>query len=297
MDLIDTLGTKMSETEPKKQPIVTEPQIERGTSLLDGGKVDKGSGGQVNAQTSTPVEPSTDTAKNSQTDWTVESALKEVKKLREENKHTRLKYEEQVESLKKDLDVRVQNIEEKYKPAMTAVQELEELKKKEEDKKRDLGEKLAHRETLVKEYSSKLEATQKSYEAKVAEMEAKVNRFEAEQRAQAEVYQSRLAEELKTIPEQFKNMAELMVKGAGDPRDALVVIAEAKIKGLFEDKTVVVNHSVPGAHQGARMTKEQWDEKQKTEFDHMTGQQKIGAALKNLRENGTNTAFPNFKKR
>jgi len=40
-----------------------------------------------------------------------------------------------------------------------------------------------------------------------------------------------------SIPDKFKGIAELLIKGAGDnPRDALVALGEAKLRGVFEEK-------------------------------------------------------------
>src|SRR5690606_22051446 len=93
------------------------------------------------------------------------------------------------------------------------------------------------------------------------------------------------------IPDKFKDVASLIVKGSGDARDALLAISEAKLKGVFDDKTVVVNHAVPGANDGARVTKDKLDEAERNRREAMTSSAKIGEALKSIRSGTPNTAF------
>jgi hypothetical protein len=84
----------------------------------------------------------------------------------------------------------------------------------------------------------------------------------------------------------------MIVKGAGeDPRDGLLALNEAKLKGLFEDKTVVVNHSVPGAKDGARASKERLDEAARETRAQMSSSQKIKAALDAMKSGNKNSAF------
>ena len=122
-------------------------------------------------------------------------------------------------------------------------------------------------------------------------MKSQLDRHQADIEAQKEVYKNRLQTELSTIPEKFKTVAELIIKGAGDERDALVAISEAKLNGVFEDKTVIVNHSVPGAHDGARATNERLKEARDAERNKMTPSQKIGAALKSIKSGESNPVF------
>lgn len=224
-------------------------------------------------------------------DWTVESALKEVKKLREENKATRIKYAESIQQLKSEADSKIVQREQELQDLIKAKDELELIKAKEEDRKRDLSEKLAHREALVSEYKSKLELEKKAAEDRMNQIQSELQRYKAEAEAQMVVYQDRLKSELGVIPEKFKDVAELIVRGAGDPRDALVALNEAKLKGLFDDKTVVVSHSVPGALDGARASKEKLDEAAKAARDKMTSGDKIKAALREIRSGSPNSAF------
>lgn len=224
-------------------------------------------------------------------DWTKESAFKEVKRLREENKAYRVKYEEKIEKLKTDMETRIQAREVELKALVDAQKELEDIKAKEADKKRDLNEKLTHRETLIADQKTKIDQLEKTYQDKLSLQESELRKYQAKIEAEEEVSKQRLNRELETIPDKFKEIAKLIVKGADDSRDALVALTEAKLQGLFEDKTVVVNHSVPGAKDGARATKERLDEAARQVSDKMSPQQKVAAALKEIRSGNSNSAF------
>lgn len=293
MDLLDQLGKKETAPTnivPQAKPVSnvdskkvnTTPELDRGLDIINAAKVES------------KVEPS---ATDSTSSWTMDSAMKEIKKLRDENKHVRVKYEDTVTSLKKELDERVGQVEEKFKPYLDAAKELDTLKKEEEDKKKDVHEKLTDREKRLAESQMRTEALERSYQEKLASQESELHRYRAEALAQVEIYSQRLSEELATIPAKYKNVADLLVKGAGDPRDALIALSEAKINGLFEDRTIIVNHSVPGANNGARMTNEEAQRKARAELDSLSGPHKIKAAINAMRGGEANSAFQtNLKK-
>jgi len=224
--------------------------------------------------------------------WSKESAFKEVKKLREENKTYRLKYQEQIENLKRETEARLKAKEEETKNLIEAQKELARIKAEQEDKKRSLEEKLAHREAKVSELQAAMEAKELEYQRKMAELEAIAATYKAKEEAEKQIYASRIQEEVDKIPEKYKEIANLIVKGAGDdPRDGLLALNEAKLKGLFEDKTVVVNHSVPGAKDGARASKERLDEAAREARAQMSSSQKIKAALDAMKSGNKNSAF------
>lgn len=223
--------------------------------------------------------------------WTKDSALKEMKKAREEAKANRLKYEESVQRLKDDAEARIAAVKLEQEELRKAAQELSKLKEEEEDKKRDLHAKVAHRDAEVAKLRADIDVKDRTFREEQERIKTKLERYEAEAQAQIKVYEQRVASELESVPEKFKEIANLLVKGAGDPREALVALNEAKLKGLFEEKTVVVNHSVPGAAQGARATQEGLDEKAKEARAKLSSQQKIGQALKNMRKGESNSAF------
>lgn len=298
-DLLNKLGAKPkaaegsgSRSEPN-QPSQTssQPLNDRGEDIISkaGGQSASSSAGAAPApnKDASTVEPT-----GSQTDdWTTDSALKEIKKLREENKQYRLKYAEQINQVKEDAEARLSQKEQEMADLAKAKEELDKLKAEQEDKKRDLTEKVAHREARLQEMSTLFEAREKDYKKNLSAMEQRIKMFEAEREAEMQVYKTRLDEELATIPEQYKDVAQLLVKGAGDARDAVLAITEARVKGIFQDKTVVVNHSVPNAYDGARSSKEKLEEAEKSRRSKLTGQQKIGEAIKGIRSGVPNSAY------
>lgn len=244
---------------------------------------------EPNTASTNKVEPSGSADNNNE--WTLENALKEVKKLRDENKTTRIKYAEAVEKLKVESDSRISAKDQEFQELAQKAQELEQIKAKEEDRKRDLSEKLAHREALAAELRIKLEAQQKIADEKIRAMQTEVEQYRAESEAQLEVYKQRLNNELSVIPEKYKDIASLIVKGAGDPRDAIVALNEAKLRGVFEDKTVIVSHSVPGAGDGARSSKDKLDAAATAAREKLDSSTKIREGLKAIRSGETNSAF------
>lgn len=224
-------------------------------------------------------------------DWTKDSALKEVKKLREENKAYRIKYQQEVEKLSAEAQARLEHQKAELEALKQAKTELDKIKSEQEDKKRDLSEKLAHRESRLAEMQAIMETKEKEWLSKLSEQESIVRQYRAEREAEAQVYQNKVDEELSKIPGKFQDYAKLLVKGAGDYREALVALSEAKIKGMFDDKSIIVNHSVPGAQDGARATKERLEEVERQRRERMNSSQKIGEALKQIKSGNANSVF------
>lgn len=306
-DLLDKIGQRVStegtgstdSSQPKTgniPPLHVNAQ-NRGDNLINGaGKSPAAPQEQVNTgetvvNQAAPKEESSASVVNDPDSWTKESALKEMKKAREEAKAHRLKYEESVQKLKDESEARITAVKSEQEDLRKAADELKKLKADQEDKKRDLAEKVAHREALVAQIKAESEIKERTFREEQERMKSKLDRYEAEAQAQLKVYEQRLTTELDNVPEKYKEIANYIVKGAGDPRDALVALNEAKIKGLFEEKTVIVNHSVPGAQDGARATKERLESGAKDARDKLSSQQKIGQALKNIRGGENNTAF------
>lgn len=236
-------------------------------------------------------EPSGSTPIQDPDSWDDDSKFKEIKKLREENKITRLKYQEKLEELKKEADERLESERSKLKEYENAKKELDRLKAQEEDKKRDLNEKLTHRETKIAELETYLQARENEFNRQLSEYQLRLQELEADREVRMEGYRNRVQEELNAVPEKYKDYANLIVKGAEDPQDALIALQEAKMKGLFEDKKVIVNHSVPTASEGARATKDQLDGAAKAAKDKMSSSQKIKAGLEAIRGGTPNSAF------
>lgn len=308
-DLMDKLGKKQNSSAegaakaapgtPESTPTV-RLEVDRGTDMLKkAGTNTTDSTTAVSSQASADNKPASSKVEPSGTDivedpesWTKESTLKEVKKLRDENKTYRLKYQEQIEKLKQEADLRLQAKEEEMKSLLEAQKELARIKSEQEDKKRSLEEKLAHRESKVTELQGVMDAKEKEYQRKMAELEAIAHTYKAKEEAEKQIYTQRISEELNKIPEKYREIANMIVKGAGeDPRDGLLALNEASLKGVFEDKTVVVNHSVPGAKDGARVGKEKLDEIARDSRSKMSSQQKIRSALDAMKSGTPNSAF------
>lgn len=310
-DLLNDLGKKRSvegagkASEPQKASASSETSTfenSRGDDLL------AKAGGQK-SQVSTAENPATSSAESgtspksassmeeptgshsSSEDWTEESRQKEIKKLREENKQYRLKYQAEIERISKEKEAQLEQIKQQMQPLTEAQKELERIKAEQEDKKRDLAEKLAHREARLAETQALAEAQRRELERQIQEKDTQLNRFLADIKAQDEVYKSRIDEELSKVPDRFQDLAKYLVKGAEDNREALSIIQEAKLKGMFEDKTVVVNHSVPGASDGARASKERLEEAERKRRESMNSSQKIGEALKQIKSGTPNNVF------
>ena len=312
-DLLTKLGNKNKVSAEGTTNVVSTPantntdptklDVSRGTDLL--GKV--GANGsesaaatpsqtsaEVNTSTSSEVESTrNETVENgNSTDgsWSLDSAYKEIKKLREENKQYRIKYSEQVDNLKNEMEMRQKAKEQEMQSLVDKAKELDRLKAEQEDKKRDLTEKLAHRESKLSEYQTMLEIQRKEMEAKELDYQKRINAYEAERQVEIKVFETRLQEELSKIPEKYKDYANLIAKGAGDPRDALIALNEARIKGLFEDKIIPVNHSVPGAKDGARASKEMLEQGERERRSSMSSKDKIRTALDQMKSQ-PNSAF------
>jgi chromosome segregation ATPase len=313
-DLLNKLGSKTNSVDgaskapapqAPKESAVSSAEINRGDDLLSKAGV-KGSEMTTNPTSVTsrtssaesghsPTSASgTEEPTGGQTNpegWTTDSALKEVKKLREENKAYRIKHLEQLDKIKAESEARIDQERSEKEALIDAKKELDRLKADQEDKKRDLSEKLAHREARLAETQAVFEAREKAMKEKLSAYESKMQEYEVDRQAELQVYKSRLDEELGKIPEKFKEYANLLVKGAGDSRDGLIAISEAKLRGMFEDRTVIINHSVPGAHDGARASNERLAEADRERRNRMSPSQKVGEALKAIKSGTPNPAF------
>lgn len=223
--------------------------------------------------------------------WTKDSAFKEIKKLREENKAYREKYQQKLDEFRQQADSKLESQKQQMEELARAKKELDKIKEEQEDKKRDLSEKLAHREARIAEMEAKLNQTVSEYEQKMEQVSAKLSEYEAAKEAQNELNKQKVDDFMGKIPEKYKDIANLIVKGAGDYQDALVALNEAKLSGVFDEKQIVVNHDVPGANNGARATKDTLDNAAKEQRQKMSSSQKIGAALKEIRGGASNSAF------
>lgn len=306
-DILNNLGKKTnsvegagkaSEPQPASASHNTTAEHGRGDDLLAklGGKESQTiaeSSATSSAESGQPQKSASGTEEptGGNNDWTTDSALKEVKKLREENKAYRIKYQQELEKLKVETEAREQQKLQEVEALKSAKAELDRIKAEQEDKKRDLSEKLAHREARLAEMQALIEVKEQEWQRKIQEQNDIVRQYMAEREAEAQVYQSKVDEELSKIPAKFQDYAKLLVKGAGDSREALVALSEAKLKGMFDDKLTILNHSVPGAQDGARASKERLEEVERQRREKMNSSQKIGEALKQIKSGTPNNVF------
>lgn len=231
---------------------------------------------------------------NNPDSWSLDSAFKEIKKLREENKQYRIQRSEELSKMREEMQTKVKQREDELEKAKQAEKELAKIKEEQVDKKRSLEERLADREARLATYEARVKEVQDAYERRLSEQSERLGDYETQIKAQEQVYKERLDVELARIPEKYKSHAQLIVDGAklkGDARDALFALNEAVMSGMFEDRTVVVNHSVPNAHNGARASKERLDEAAKEQRGRMSSQQKIKNALSEIRSGVPNSAY------
>lgn len=282
--------------EPSQQDSNSDAGVTRGSNLLDAaGKKSAESAATDKDDSAEETKGATSTEETAPVKdpdtWSKTSALEEVKRLREENKASRLKYEQKVTELKSEMESRFSGQKNEMEELLKAKEELENLKAKDADKKRTLEEKLLHREKVLAELKEKQRMAEDSFQSRITEMEMKLKSYEAEAEAQMEVYKRRLDEERNSVPEKYRSVADLIIKGAGDSREALIALQEAKILGTFDEKSVHVVNDVPNAEKGARATKEKLDNAAKADRERMTSSQKIAAGLSAIRSGEKNTAF------
>lgn len=276
-------------SEPTVKNVQQESQEnQHGKNLMDDVSVDKDNTTKAKSTPTDSENKSADSNSKSsdESSWTLDSALNHIKQLREENKQYRLKYSERETNLKKQQDEEIQQILTKQEELKNAAKELELLKEKEADKKRSLEEKVDHRNKKVVQLEAQLEALKNDYESKLKNSTSELENYKIKIEAQNNVYRKQVEEELNSISDEYKEIANSIVDGAKDnPEEALLRLTKAKLKGIFEDKKVVVNHGVPGANQGARVTNSDIEANSRDIKNKMSSQQKIRAALNDLKDN------------
>lgn len=274
-DLLDTLGKKETKTDTLIGSNTTSDNLTRGESLIEAATIDP----EVKV-----ANPDT---------WTKESALKEVTKAREEAKAYRLKYQESMSKLEADKETEIAKIKLEAESGQEAKRKLEAMEADAIDKKRNMEEKLADREARLAKteevHKNELAATK----AQAESYKAKALQYEAEQEARQSVYKERIKEELNKIPDDLRPFAEKMVKGYEDSQEAWLALAEAQQKNMFGEKKVVVNHTTPGAGNGARLNKTQIEDDAKKERSAKTSQELIRDGLKKIKAGETNNAYRN----
>lgn len=301
-DLLNSLGkkdggTKATGSSSEAQPTETlvgdgsAASLKRGDNLISKSTVPTENVITPPVSTASVTEvPSEDKMVKEPDTWTKDTALKEVVKLREENKVVRTKFQEQLDRIQKETEEKISKIQQEAESASAAKKELEALKAEEEDKKRTIAEKLADRENKLAQLEATFDQKLKEKEREAEAYKSKALQYQAEQEARQQVYKERIKEELDKIPEDLRSFAEKMVKGYEDPHEAWLAISEAQQKGLFGEKKIVVNHSVPGAADGARVNKAQLEADEREKRGKMDSKTLIRAGLDKAMK-GQNTAF------
>ncbi len=245
---------------------------------------------EVEVQTKTEVVETPKTVKDPDT-WSMDSALKEVVKLREENKSVRTKYQEQVDKIKAEADAKIAKIQEDASSAYEAKKKLEAVEADAADKKRSIEEKLADREAKLSRAEEAFKRQLADKEKEVDTYKSKAIQFEAEVEARRETYRTRIKEELAKVPDDLKEFAEAIVKGKEDPQEGWLALSAARDKGLFGEKKVVVNHAAPGAANGARLSKTKADEDAEAKNKKKTSRDLIRNGLSKIKSGESNSAF------
>ena len=290
-DLLDVLGKKS----PKQSPAVDLSNAKTGV-IGTGAVSDELEVGEKLTPSTTETTVSSESADQTDKtvknpdDWSKDSALKEVVKLREENKAVRVKFQEQLEKLERETEVKVNKIREEAQTALEAKKRLEALEAEQADKKRTIEEKLANREARLAELETDYKHKLEEKERELATFKTKATQYEAEQEARRQVYRDRIKEELGKVPEEFRSFADKMVKGYDDPQEAWLSLAEAQRMGMFGEKKIIVNHSVPGAADGARVTQQQLEAAEREKRKNMSSQELIRAGLAQAKQ-GKNNAY------
>lgn len=208
--------------------------------------------------------------------WSLESLKEELKKTREEAAKARIEKKKLEEELKSDFNQKLKSLEEKYSPLAKEAAEARKLREQEEDKKRSLEERLAHREQKLAELENKIPSIQKEYDDMIADLNGRMEKLMQENTRHMSFWEEQLNAELKKVPERYKTYAEVMMKGASDVKEKLDLLRKAADDGMFGTKKVSVNHATPGAKDGARLDAD----RTKTDPNNQSTKSKIREGLK-----------------
>jgi len=279
-DLLDTLG---KDAEAKAQASDDAAAAKADNDMLDGDPK------KVDTTTVDPTPPTDEGKSTKKTDepaeddpykdWTPKDFEKALKDARKDAGKYRTKAKDLEDQMDSKLESKLREIDDKYAPLKKKADELDKLKAEQEDKKRDMSQKLAHRESLIRELEEKLEeAKNLSHKEKVA-LQEELTKTKGDLEGHLAYYREQLDKELDAIPAQWKEVADAMVKGTSDTREALALIRDAKNKNFFGDKKVDVYHGAPKkASEGARMSSTPSEDQKKD----MKSKDKIKAGLKGL---------------
>jgi hypothetical protein len=215
-------------------------------------------------------------------DWSKEDLIKEMKARGNEAAKYRVERKEEIKTVEQRYQEQLAELEKKFSPLAKKAAELDKLKEREADKKRNDEQKIAHRDQRINELLSEQEEIKASFNEEKMELQSKLDKLHAEKQAYENYWKEQLDKELAEIPEKFKSLADLMVKGTdGDTQKALEEIRKAKKENVFGAKKVQVFHSTPSAKEGARLDA---GKAQKTSPKELGKNEKVKAGLKDWKK-------------
>jgi len=273
MNLNDIMGKKDGsggEEETKK----TAPPADEGAEVTDPPTEDGEKTGTEN--TSADDKPTDPYA-----DWTKEQLAEEMKKTRAEAAKNRVEKKQVEENLEKAYEDKLKALEDKFTPFIEKAKKFDKMKEEEADKKRTLEEKLADREAKIEALAGENTALQDKLEDEKRQLQMELEKRQAEVKAYETYWSTQLEKELNDVPEKHKNLADMIVKGAGDTKEALEAIRQAKAENVFGNKKVSVYHATPTAKDGARLDA---DKAQKQASDKLNKKEKVREGLKKWKD-------------
>jgi hypothetical protein len=286
-NLLDKLGMGKKKEEPKPaepansdEPVVNEAKakVTQQSDLMAAATKPDAEGEPK------PADKPAEDGKNDDPmkDWTEEQLKEALKETRQEAAKRRVEAKEAEERLQKEYEEKIKSIEEKFSPLVDKAKKLEKLEAEEADKKRDMAEKLAHRETLIQQRDDELNTLRQELESTRLEAEKRAAQLKADLEVHESYYKDQLEKAKAEIPKKYQDLVDTMIKGANDTKHALDLVRTAQKENLFGEKKVFVNHSAPSAKTGARTDSATAQQERR---ESMKSSEKIRAGLKNALPN------------
>lgn len=284
-NLLDTLGQeaeKKAARQKVESPTAQNDMLDGETVKIDTNTTKVTPPTNEESKKEVKAEPTSGKSKNDNLfeEWTDKDYQKALKEARKDAAKYRTRSKDQEEQQEVQIRQIMKEIDEKYAPLKTKAAELDKLKNQEADKKRDMAEKLTHREQEILKREEELQALKESSHDKLVELQNRLGKVQVELDAHESFYKEQLEKELSEIPAEWEQVADAMVKGAEGTREALDLVRDAKRKNFFGKKKVeVFNNSPTKASDGARLSSSQAREDQRNK---MKSSDKIKVGLKGM---------------
>lgn len=212
--------------------------------------------------------------------WTDKDFQNALKKARAEAAKNRVKAKDLEEQKTAEIEKVKKELEEIYAPLKQKAEQLDKLKEQEADKKRTQEEKLADREAKIAKLQAELADSEQDNHQKMVDLQERLQELQSTVEAHESYYKEQLEKERSEIPSQWDSVADAMIAGAKDTREALNLLRDAKRKNLFGNKKVEVFHNTPNkASEGRPLSSKKVQEDQKNDMDSKA---KIKAGLTGL---------------